>query len=277
MTLTENLIFPHTGELLQASGWSDDYLISPLGSVHYRKAASLNYDENYFLTDYKNQYGISYIEDEENLRKTARRRLNILKKSDLLDLHGKSILEIGSAAGFFLDEARKEGLLTEGIEISDFASEYAVKHLGLNVHNADFFSYTESRLNSGAVYDVIAAFFVIEHFSDQKKIFQYISRLLKPNGIFLFALPSINGPVFQCDIQKWIESHPQDHFADYSPKSLKRILPLYKMNLRQIYPSSYHQERACGLKKIFLNKSLYKNICDLTGYGDTMEGTAVKL
>ncbi|MBI39648.1 MAG: hypothetical protein CMF59_08615 [Leptospiraceae bacterium] len=332
---------------------SNDFAISDDGVIYYLKANSLDYGPEYFLEEYENQYGKSYLEDESNLRNMARRRLEWMEETIRAGNHivpwdhprGPALLEIGSAAGFFLDEARERGFRTTGIEVSGFASDFAEKR-GHHIIRQSFLASTlfqdhgfaelagkanapkgldhthsedeqmileqESKLssqseareayttpaqdsdryphskarkaywasaevppNQGFV-DVIAAFYTLEHFSDQALAFRRLSKLLKPGGLLLLAIPSYHGPVFHCSPAQWLQSHPQDHFADYSPESLARTLDFYGMQQIGIRPASFHKKRMCGWRR-FLPDGLYRRWANKESYGDTMEVIARKL
>ena len=246
----------------------NDFGISDEGVVYYLKAHIIDYESNYFLNEYKKQYGITYFEDEQNIRILARRRLNRIRK---YTSSSPRLLEIGCAAGFFLDEAREEGYSVVGLDVSDYALNHAKEILNLEVKQKSF-----SDFDLCNKFDVIASFYSIEHFSDQKKTFQNISSLLKPGGIFFFALPSTNGPLYKTDQINWQETHPVDHFADYSPSSLKKIFPMYNMDLVDIWPAAYHPERICGFSVWKWNSLLYRLYADSFCFGDTMEGVAKK-
>ncbi len=266
----------HTGKPLkkrrrtgEAFAWSDEGLLYSL------YAYPLSYEEDYFLSNYERTYGKSYEADEENLRQLSRRRLAYLHKNRN-HTKGARLLEIGCATGFFLDEARAAGYDVTGIEISSWACDLARKK-GLRVIRSSFLEPTmeaETMLQRER-FDVVAAFYVIEHFADQRKVFETISSLLKPGGLFLCAMPSIYGPLFDYHFAKWEETHPADHYVDYSPHSMKRILPLYHMRALRFYPASYHQERAGGLLKRLPDR-LYRRYANLMAYGDTMEFVALK-
>ena len=229
-----------------------------------------DYEEDYFEQEYSKQYGLSYIEDEIHLRNLARRRLRLMASY----LRPRcDLLEIGCAAGFFLDEARKAGYSIQGIEVSQYASYYACNALGLDVSKASFLSYHLAQ-NS---FDAICSFYVIEHFPQQKSVFLKISNSLRPGGILCFALPSLNGPLFCRNLREWCSSHPSDHFADYSSQSLKKTLARYGLALVKVWPASYHPERLGKIWQKQLMSTLYRSYAKMFCYGDTMEGIAVKL
>jgi len=268
---------PHTGRPLISSELSDDsFLLSEnTGAVYYAKAHSASYNDSYFTDEYKNQYGKTYLEDEINLRRLAKIRLDRIEKYIKPPAF---IFEIGCAVGFFLDEARLRGYRTGGMEISEFAANHASKTLHLDVIRG---SFAESPLpviqkHFKTPFDVIASFYTLEHFPDQKTVFENISELLKPNGILAAALPSTNGPLFHFKPDLWIKTHPADHFADYSPRSLKKILPLYGLELLRAYPASYHPERIYPFMIRPPFAQMYRLFALAAGYGDTMEIIAGK-
>lgn len=254
-----------------------DYGVCPRsGAVYYLAAESKTYEGDYFLSEYAAQYGRTYVEDESHLRDLARRRLSLpgspVQQSTNDSAEDRPrLLEIGCAAGFFLDEARRAGYRCEGLEVSEFAADYGRQQLNLEIQTA---SFLDVPLEAEA-YDVIAAFYVIEHFAQQRTVFQKIADALKPGGAFLFAVPSTNGPLFEYDPNQWQSTHPSDHHADYSPASLRKLLPAYGLTCGAIRPASYHPARARGWKG-WLPAPLYRGYVKMLAYGDTIEGVARK-
>lgn len=264
----------HTGAPLrfrQTTG--ADFAWSEEGVLYSLRARPLSYEEDYFLADYEKSYGKSYEEDEPNLRRMARSRL------DFLHRHGGAstgrLLEIGCATGFFLDEARARGFDVQGIEISRWACQTARQRFGVPVHCGSFLDPGADDSAATGSYDVVAAFYVIEHFADQKRVFERMASLLKPGGLFVCALPSTHGPLLECHPARWIETHPADHYVDYSPVSLRSILPLYGMKAVRFRPASFHQERSCGWKR-HIPAAAYRAMARATALGDTLEFVARK-
>ncbi len=233
------------------------------GAHFFKKAKPREYGENYFLEEFKAQYKKTYYEDEPNLRNLALKRLSIL--SQFQNPKGKRILEIGCAAGFFLDEAKKVGYIPKGVEISRNEAEYA-KSLGLDVEPISFLEF-----QSPEKFDTICAFFVIEHFPDQGILLEKIFSLLAPGGIVFLAVPSLYGPSYVTNPQNWFETHPMDHFVDYSPTSLEKIFQILGAETLYRAPMSYHPARDLGWRGKFPAKYVYRILANWDCYGDTLQ------
>lgn len=229
---------------------------------------STDYSSKYFIEDYKNQYGKTYEEDEENLKRLAKNRLDIIKN---IKPEGK-ILDLGSAIGFFLKEASLNGYETEGIEISEYAANYCVKNLNLNVHNISLldFEYKEKE------YDIITAWYVLEHICDFDKLLEKILFSLKEDGIFALAMPNGNGISGKFN-KNYFKIVPSDHAFETNPKALDNFLKKYSLKRMYLKNKSVYYNRFCDIFNLgFLkeNKGL-KNLYDLFAkkynLGDTFE------
>jgi SAM-dependent methyltransferase len=90
---------------------------------------------------------------------------------------GRRLLDVGAYCGYFVDVAREGGYEAEGLELSSWAAERA-RALGLAVHTESL----AARLASGATYDVVTMFDVIEHMADPRTELADVFRLLPPGG-----------------------------------------------------------------------------------------------
>src|SRR5579862_8474713 len=84
----------------------------------------VEYDEAYF----ENYAGGDYLQQEGQRRHESRRRLDWLAR---LCPPPARVLEVGAAAGFFLDEARMRGYDGFGIEPNAAMAAHAAQKLGL--------------------------------------------------------------------------------------------------------------------------------------------------
>ncbi|TGM03861.1 class I SAM-dependent methyltransferase [Leptospira jelokensis] len=252
------------------------------GVLRYLPAKQREYGDSYFMEEYMSQYKKSYYEDETNLRTMAKRRLaNLTKLVPFREGHptmketfqNHSLLEIGSAAGFFLDEARIAGFKTKGLELSPKEVEYAKTKLGLDVERSSVLSVSEGDWKDS--FSVIAAFFVIEHLADIDGIWKRLNHWLQPGGFLYLAVPSSFGPSFQTNPNEWFRTHPTDHFFDYSVHSLKKLLSILGFDVNYVRPMSYHSYRDLGLRGK-LPEWLYRLYANQFAYGDTIELIARK-
>ena len=227
-----------------------------------------DYSSKYFVEDYKNQYGKTYEEDSANLTALAKRRLEKIKK---IKPKGK-ILDIGSAMGFFLKEAREYGYETEGIEISKYASDYCINTLNLNVHNCSLldFEYKEKE------YDIITAWYVVEHIYNFETILERILFSLKDDGILAFATPNGNGLSGRFN-KNYFSIVPSDHAFESNPKSLNILMSKYSLKCVNLENQSIYYNRFCDIfnfefiRKNNLISKIYTHTAKNSNLGDTFE------
>jgi 2-polyprenyl-3-methyl-5-hydroxy-6-metoxy-1,4-benzoquinol methylase len=238
--------------------------------------APARYNDDYFLGEYRKQYGKTYVEDYDSINSFARKRLAWIfghigpgrEHSSL------SLLDIGSAAGFFLQCAREAGIIdVTGLEISEYASRYCREQFSIPVIQSSFNDVSITKK-----FDLITAWFFIEHCEDTIRVIDKINGMLTEGGMFAFSGPSIFGPLFAFNRQSWIETHPPDHRVDFSPLSVKKMLT--QCGFRKIYtrPAGIHPERVMSTRSIVFRpfSQLYKIISLVTSFSDTIEVIALK-
>ena len=234
--------------------------------IHLNYQAT-HYEENYFNSEYKNQYGKSYLDDRENLNRKNQERVHRMLKYFSPQTHPR-LCEVGASAGFFLEVMRESGFDCEGWEISSVMTEYA-KQSGLNMKRQDFFSgVTAHQLKRESPFDILAFLYVLEHFPDQKQTWESIRGLLRPGGILLLALPSTHGPTFYFNRLQWIKTHPKDHAIDYSPESLKRVGKQFGFKPLAFFSEGIHPNRF-PLGGVPILKSFYALFQKKTAFSDT--------
>ncbi|MCP4135312.1 MAG: class I SAM-dependent methyltransferase [bacterium] len=234
---------------------------------------TLVYDDNYFLDEYKKQYGKTYLDDYNHIYKLSQKRLNLIFKY-LQKRNDIRLLDIGSAMGFFLKCALDSGITRlAGIEISEYASSYCKKEFDISISNSPFSEIKE--LDS---FDIVTAWYFIEHCENPLSEIKKIAGTIPKGGVFAFSTPSIFGPLFKFNIQQWIDSHPKDHRVDFSPSSAKKILK--NAGFRKVYikPAGIHPERILSKNSIFFGpfSFFYGLFSRITAFSDTIEVYAVK-
>ncbi len=233
-------------------------------------SASTEYESKYFLEDYKQQYGLNYIEEEFQHRNRAKHILQKLRTYASADQN--QLLEIGCAAGFFLHEAQRAGFTVQGLDVSRFAHNYAQEVLRLNV-SCDSFENFPMKKNA---YDIIAFFYTLEHLPKQPSALQKMISGLKSNGLLVFSVPSTHGPLFNFHRKQWFATHPKDHYIDYNPVSLTNLFQRYSLDVLFLEPAAFHPERFWKGCKYFPLNLLYRTFARRICFADTLIGIVRK-
>ena len=234
----------------------------------------LEYDDSYFTSQYREQYGKTYIEDFENIYASSIRRINRIIKIKK-DINNSRLLETGSAMGFFLKAALDSGIKdVSGIEISRFAAKYCMDTFHINIINSSFDE--ESRLNGK--FDIIAAWYFLEHSCNLFSVVKSIFNSLNKGGVFAFSAPSFFGPQYLFRRNEWFSTHPGDHRVDFSPYTVKKFLKRIGFRKIIVFPGGIHPDRIIRTDFIFFNlfKRVYSVISRLLSFSDTIEVYAVK-
>ncbi|MBK7804809.1 MAG: class I SAM-dependent methyltransferase [Saprospiraceae bacterium] len=98
----------------------------------------------------------------------------------------KTLLDIGSGTGYFLDHMKNKGFDVRGIEIDDKARNYSIKKFNVNVH-------TPSYLKEGKVkntFGYITLWHVLEHLYQPDQYWKIFHELLEDNGYLIIAVPN---------------------------------------------------------------------------------------
>jgi SAM-dependent methyltransferase len=128
--------------------------------------------ESDLLASYGSVEDPIYLAERENRYLTFRRAVRMLGPAG-----GRRLLDVGAYCGFFVDVAREAGFEAEGLELSRWAAAQA-RALGLAVRNETI----EERARSGAHYDVVTMWDVLEHLADPRRDLSHCARLLRPGG-----------------------------------------------------------------------------------------------
>jgi 2-polyprenyl-3-methyl-5-hydroxy-6-metoxy-1,4-benzoquinol methylase len=182
-----------------------------------------------FTQDYPDEVDIARFYESENyishsdtaegmsnkLYRFARKVMLVIKKnlvSDISGLKSGSILDIGSGTGYFAAAMKNAGWSAKGIEINERAREFSRSHFGLETGPPEKIS----SIGSGS-YDCITLWHVLEHFHDPVRYMQEISRILKPQGVCIIALPNSNSYDAEYYKRFWAAWDVPRHLRHFSP------------------------------------------------------------
>jgi len=139
------------------------------------------------------------------------------------------LLEIGSADGLFLEQARNFGYNVKGIEPNKETSKYARESLGMDVQTA---TLAEAEIEDESL-DIAVMFHVIEHLLDPNFEISKIRNLLKTNGLLVIETPNINSLPYKLLRKKWRQFIP-DHYWFFSEKTISYLLEKHGFKILQI-------------------------------------------
>ena len=255
-----------------------------LDYISFENTEKTEYNADYFGIEYKNQYGKTYLEDFNSIKKSCLRRHEIVnsifRKKIFKENNTKGkILDIGCAYGPYLSAASDLGWLPFGIEPSTDAVDYVKNKLNFNAICSKF--PVETLPKDYCNFDAVTMWYVIEHFEKLDEVLKTVNALLKSKGIFAFSTPSncgISGKYNKTDFYK---NSPSDHFSIWNPRVAKKILKNYGFKTVKIVSTGIHPERYPFIKKHDIKETkflykLFKLHAKLFKLGDTFEIYATK-
>ncbi|MBR7063894.1 MAG: methyltransferase domain-containing protein, partial [Treponema sp.] len=151
-----------------------------------------DYKEEYFFSEYKNQYGKTYLEDFASIEKQGERRIKEIQKIFKKNSE-KTLLDIGCAYGPFLSAASKQKWQVFGTDISEDAVLYVQSKLLFPSACVAFPNFDSAKEFGVKCFDAVTMWFVIEHFYELDKVLKTVSSLVKVGGVFAFSAPSGEG------------------------------------------------------------------------------------
>lgn len=181
--------------------------------------------ENHYGDEYFHGGGAgyaNYLEEGRLLRNHGRRYAKILARK----MKPGTVLDIGSAAGFFLQGILDHDWKGKGIEPNGTMAAFARRELGVHVDEGSFESFqTEER------FDLITMVQVIAHFLDPLAAVKKASLLLKPNGYLLVETWNRKSWTARAFGKKWHEYSPPTVLQWFDPEGLKFMAEAAKMHL----------------------------------------------
>lgn len=201
---------------------------------------------------YVNKYKQEAALDRKN--ELIKRSKIIIKKLLKLNPAGKTLLDIGSGYGYFLNEARKHNLKVLGIEPSIFLYRHSVKNFKLPILNQTFEEYIKR--NKKDTFDFIILIHVIEHIPDPKTFINKTAKLLKPGGILYIETPNLNSHLFFSEKQRYTFLTPPDHLYIFSLQCFETSKNCIQLQLISYSTYSYPEHLMGIIKRYFIPTTL---------------------
>ena len=229
------------------------------------------YGPEYFDTEYRGQYGRSYLEDFAAIKAAAAPRLALIQRR----VTGGRLLDVGCAYGPFLQAAAERGFQAQGLDISPEAVRYVQDRLGIP---AEAGSFSSAKTLPGRVFDAVSLWYVIEHFPDLGDVLGILSRRVRVGGVLAFSTPNGRGISGRRSLKRFLRASPADHYTIWNPRCAVRILRRYGFRVYRIRITGHHPERFrfCGKTQGLVYRCVMV-FSRLFGLGDTFEIYAVRV
>ncbi len=236
------------------------------------------YADRYFFSDYKAQYGRTYLEDFDSIKAACLPRVRALRRL-LGPSPGGTVLDVGCAYGPFLAALREAGLPGFGLDVSEGAVRYVTKSLGMPAVRAGFETVKRSLLPR--TISAVTLWYVIEHFPNTRDVLARAAGLIGPGGVLAFSTPNGRGISARSRPGAFLKASPGDHFTILSPRGLAKILAAHGLRLRRVRVTGHHPERFPGVIGAAARRwpaaaAAVRAASELFGLGDTFEAYAVK-
>ena len=175
------------------------------------------YKSDYFDTDEYHNYKAEVVP----IKKNFQRLLKVLKRYTK-NPENKILVEVGSAYGYFVEDAQSVFKKVIGTEIAKEPADYARKTLGLDVRNLDILDWNFDNQKI----DVVCLWDVIEHLYSPNKYLNKISSNLGMGSLIALTTPDIGSLVAKFRKENWRQIHPPTHIHYFNKETITSILKL---------------------------------------------------
>ena len=200
---------------------------------------------------------LDYLADEDVHRVNARRRL------ELLSGFGEpgALLDVGCAAGFFVDEALRHGWDARGIDVSAAMVDWARRHTAADVRLGTFDDAPFEREES-----CITMWDYIEHALDPHSDISEAFDRLRPGGILALSTGDANAALARLSLKHWHLMTPHHHNYFFSERSIRRLLErsgfdvLSVRHRPSLFPLRYLAHKACLTLRLSLIDAMARRL-----------------
>jgi hypothetical protein len=176
------------------------------------------YAPDYFTADPRHPVDgyADYLGDAERHRETARRRLAVIER---FAADRGALLDVGAAAGFFVDEARSAGWAAEGVDVAAHVVEWGRGELGVDLRIGDL-----STVTGTGMFDAVTMWDYIEHSLDPRGELERAHELLAPSGIVALSTGDLDSLAARVSRSHWHLLTPRHHNFFFSARTIVDLL-----------------------------------------------------
>ena len=197
--------------------------------------------------DHANISASAHIHSEFHRRLFARHNLRKIREFVM----PCRLLELGAGAGFFLDEARKQGFDPYAIEFNPIQAQFIKEKLKIPCEKIPL----NLGLFGGKKFDLVYHCDVISHFFDPFEEFRKINQILSEKSFLVFETGNL-GEIDEKYLNYFSRFQYPDHLFFFSTENLKVLLEetgfeLIKMHRFSIEPQLQIVRRLAGIQQFF--------------------------
>ena len=176
------------------------------------------YAPDYFKHD--SQHAVDgyadYLGDAERHREAARRRLELIAR--FAPERGR-LLDVGAAAGFFVDEASRTGWDAQGIDVAPHMVEWGRRELGVELSVDDV-----SGVEASGHYRVVTMWDYIEHSLNPAGELAKCNELLEDRGLIALSTGDLDSLAARVSRSRWHLLTPRHHNFFFGARTLRLLL-----------------------------------------------------
>ena len=177
------------------------------------------YQETYWASPAAKDLGYTdYLGDRDLYRRTFRRRL---ERHVLPHVRRGRLLDVGCAAGLFLQEASRAGFEAAGVDVSRPMVEFARKELQLE--HVALGTLQDCRFADGA-FDVVTLWDVVEHVPDPPELLREVRRVMSRDGYLILETQNERSLFARLMGRRWHHYKVPEHLFHFGPETCARLL-----------------------------------------------------
>jgi ubiquinone/menaquinone biosynthesis C-methylase UbiE len=200
------------------------------------------YREGYYRKTTRYSY-FDERENEQRVIKAAQRRLRRMNR--MVDLRQGTLLDVGCAFGVCLRTAKHlyPQCHVHGVDISEYATEYARDQLGLDVLTGSL----EEAAYPSNLFDAVTMTGLIEHLRDPRVEMREVNRVMRMGGVVVIETGDVGSLEARIKGKHYTYFLP-GHVNYFSRRTLRRLLEETGFTVLRMFSTDYG----------FLNYSLLK-------------------
>jgi SAM-dependent methyltransferase len=208
------------------------------GRLPSREDLATIYAGDYFRCEGRSEADgyADYLREETEHRLIARRRVRWLGR---LGSPGR-LLDVGAAAGFFMDEARNAGWRVQGIDVSPEMSYQGREQMRLEIVTGLF----QDAAYPPASFDAVTMWDYIEHSIDPASDLLKAADVLRPGGMLMLSTGDAASLAARVSGRRWHLLTPRHHNFFFTAETLRRYLDTSGFQLAYLgHPGAYYSLR----------------------------------